>query len=117
MRIFELLEQTIQTVGPTGTSTGGTQSSSQTDQRKMDRQKMTSLLAPYGIKDPNEVADAEVALKTAVATPDQLEPGQQDLLGKLVTPMIKNQNFAATVKQITAPAPARQRSSIPQGTI
>jgi len=115
MRISELLsEQTqpIGTVGSTAGSPGQVPSVSQTppvtaaDKKSdPDREKIAKLLIPQGIKDPADLNNATAAIQKAMQNPNQLKPDQQELLGKLVNPLLKNQAFATAIKQISTQKP------------
>jgi hypothetical protein len=76
-----------------------------TQQADPARDKIAKLLMPQGIKDPEDLNNATAALQTAMTTPNQLKPDQQELLGKLVNPLLKNQGFATAIKQLSAQKP------------
>jgi hypothetical protein len=118
MRIFELLEQ-IQPMGSVA-STAGTpgqipqvsQPSAPTDKDDQentnpDQEKIAKLLMPQGITDPADLNNATAALQVAMQNPKQLQPDQQELLGKLVNPMMKNQGFATALKQLSTQKPGQ----------
>lgn len=113
MRIIELLSEQIQTIGSVGSTAGSpgqmpqvSQTSTKpTQQTDPERDKIAKLLMPQGIKDPEDLNNATAALQTAMTTPNQLKPDQQELLGKLVNPMLKNQGFATAIKQLSAQKP------------
>lgn len=132
MRIAELIaEQTIGTVGSTTGPTTPIQQVSQTQstssapagsnkdqQSNPDQEKFAKLLMPYGITDPTELNNASAALQVALKTPNQLKPDQQEILGKLVNPMLKNQNLASAIKLLATqkpqtPTPMGSPSSTP----
>ena len=113
MRIIELLSEQIHPIGSVGSSAGSpgqvpqvsqtsTKPAQQTDPAK---DKIAKLLMPQGIKDPEDLNNASAALHTAMTTPNQLKPDQQELLGKLVNPLLKNQGFATAIKQLSAQKP------------
>jgi hypothetical protein len=136
MRIIEILEQ-IQSMGSVGSTAGApgqvpqvSQSSTPADQddtANPDQEKMAKLLMPHGITDPADLNNATAALQVAMQNPNQLKPDQQELLGKLVNPMMKNQGFATALKQLSTQKPGQpigQRSAstppkppLPQGTM
>jgi len=113
MRIIELLSEQIQTIGSVGSTAGSpgqmpqvSQTSAKpTQQADPARDKIAKLLMPQGIKDPEDLNNATAALQTAMTTPNQLKPDQQELLGKLVNPLLKNQGFATAIKQLSAQKP------------
>jgi hypothetical protein len=119
MRFREFFkEQTIGTIGSTtGTPTPVSQtpapSTTDPDQEKTDpnREQLAKLLMPHGISEPEDLNNASAALQKAMTSPNQLDAQQQELLGKLVNPMLKNQGFAFALKNLAAqkpgaPAPA-----------
>jgi hypothetical protein len=118
MRFREFFkEQTIGTIGSTtGTPTPVSQTpspSANPDQEKTDpnREQLAKLLMPHGISEPEDLNNASAALQKAMTSPGQLDAQQQELLGKLVNPMLKNQGFAFALKNLAAqkpgvPAPA-----------
>ena len=122
MRIFELLEQ-IQPVGSVGSTAGApgqmpqvSQSSSPTNDKETanpDQEKIAKLLMPQGITDPEDLNNATAALQVAMQNPKQLQPDQQELLGKLVNPMMKNQGFATALKQLSAQKPGQPMGQKP----
>lgn len=113
MRFREFFkEQTIGTIGSTtGTPTPVSQTppptSATPDQEKADpnREQLAKLLMPHGISDPEDLNNASAALQKAMTSPKQLDPQQQELLGKLVNPMLKNQGFAFALKNLAAQKP------------
>ena len=117
MRISELIseQQTIGTVGSSAAPTGqpvpstGQPPSKPDDQQQTnpDQEKMAKLLMPHGIKDPVDLNNATAALQVAMTNPNQLKPDQQELLGKLVNPMMKDQNFATALKQLSVQKPGQ----------
>ena len=126
MRISELIseQQTIGTVGSSTAPTGqpmpstGQPSKTPDDQQQTnpDQEKMAKLLMPHGITDPADLNNATAALQVAMQNPKQLEPDQQELLGKLVNPMMKNQAFATALKQLSTQKPGQltgQKPSTP----
>jgi hypothetical protein len=124
MRIFELLEQIqpMGTVGSTAGAPGQVPQVSQTsapddkeDQEKTnpDQEKMAKLLMPQGITDPADLNNATAALQVAMQNPNQLKPDQQELLGKLVNPMMKNQGFATALKQLSTQKPGQPMGQKP----
>ena len=123
MRISELIseQQTIGTVGsstaPTGQSVPSTgQPPTFPDDQQQDnpdQEKMAKLLMPHGIKDPAELNNATAALQVAMQNPNQLKPDQQELLGKLVNPMMKNQGFATALKQLSMQKPGQPMGQKP----
>jgi len=125
MRISELIseQQTIGTVGsstaPTGqpipTTGQPSASTNKDDQEKTnpDREKIAKLLMPQGITDPEDLNNATAALQVAMQNPKQLQPDQQALLGKLVNPMMKNQGFAAALKQLSTQKPGQPMGQKP----
>jgi len=68
---------------------------------------------PHGIKDPAELNNATAALQVAMQNPNQLKPDQEELLGKLVNPMMKNQGFAAALKQLSTQKPGQSERQRP----
>lgn len=117
MRISELIseQQTIGTVGSSSAPTGqpipstGQPPSTPDDQQQtnLDQEKLAKLLMPHGIKDPADLNNASAALQAAMTNPNQLKPDQQELLGKLVNPMMKDQGFAAALKQLSTQKPGQ----------
>jgi hypothetical protein len=117
MRISELIseQQTIGTVGSSTAPTGqpiastGQPPTTPDDQQQAnpDQEKMAKLLMPHGIKDPADLNNAAAALQVAMQNPKQLQPDQQELLGKLVNPMMKNQGFATALKQLSMQKPGQ----------
>lgn len=115
MRISELLSEQVQPIGSVGSTAGSPgqmpqvsqtpTTSKTTQQTNPDQEKMAKLLMPQGIKDPADLNNATAALQTAMKTPNQLKPEQQELLGKLVNPLLKNQGFAFALKQLSAQKP------------
>lgn len=115
MRISELLseQQTIGTVGssaaPTGQpmpSTGQPPSAPDNQQQtNPDQEQLAKLLMPHGIKDPADLNNTSAALQKAMTSPTALNPEQQELLGKLAAPMMKNQGFASALKNLAAKKP------------
>ena len=129
MRIFELLEQ-IQPMGSVSSTTGApgqvpqvSQPSTPTstddkDTKNPDQEKIAKLLMPQGITDPEDLNNATAALQVAMQNPKQLQPNQQELLGKLVNPLMKNQGFATALKQLSAQKPGQttgQKPATPTG--
>jgi hypothetical protein len=129
MRIFELLEQ-IQPMGSVSSTTGApgqvpqvSQPSASTstddkDTKNPDQEKIAKLLMPQGITDPEDLNNATAALQVAMQNPKQLQPNQQELLGKLVNPLMKNQGFATALKQLSAQKPGQpsgQKPATPPG--
>ena len=129
MRIFELLEQ-IQPMGSVSSTTGApgqvpqvSQPSTPTstddkDTKNPDQEKIAKLLMPQGITDPEDLNNATAALQVAMQNPKQLQPNQQELLGKLVNPLMKNQGFATALKQLSAQKPGQptgQKPATPPG--
>jgi hypothetical protein len=129
MRIFELLEQ-IQPMGSVGSTAGApgqmpqvSQTPATGEQDKQattnpDQEKMAKLLMPQGITDPADLNNATSALQVAMQNPKQLKPDQQELLGKLVNPMMKNQGFTTALKQLSAQKPGQpmgQKPATPPG--
>jgi hypothetical protein len=122
MRIFELLEQ-IQSMGSVGSTAGApgqvpqvSQSSTPADDKETanpDQEKMAKLLMPQGITDPADLNNAAAALQVAMQNPKQLQPDQQELLGKLVNPMMKNQGFATALKQLSTQKPGQPMGQKP----
>jgi hypothetical protein len=124
MRIFELLEQ-IQPMGSVGSTAGApgqvpqvSQSSAPTDPddketTNPDQEKIAKLLMPQGITDPADLNNATAALQVAMQNPNQLKPDQQELLGKLVNPMMKNQGFATALKQLSIQKPGQPMGQKP----
>jgi hypothetical protein len=49
-----------------------------------------------------------------MTTPNQLKPDQQELLGKLVNPMMKDQSFATALKQLSIKKPGQAMGQKPQ---
>jgi hypothetical protein len=123
MRISELIseQQTIGAVGSSATPTGqsvpstGQPPTSPDDQQQAnpDQEKMAKLLMPHGIKDPADLNNATAALQVAMQNPNQLKPDQQELLGKLVNPMMKNQGFATALKQLSMQKPGQPERQKP----
>jgi hypothetical protein len=126
MRISELIseQQTIGTVGsstaPTGQPVPSTgqppKEPNGQQQANPDQEKMAKLLMPQGITDPEDLNNATAALQVAMQNPKQLQPDQQELLGKLVNPMMKNQGFATALKQLSSQKPGQpigQKPSTP----
>lgn len=123
MRISELIseQQTIGAVGSSATPTGqsvpstGQPPTSPDDQQQdnPDQEKMAKLLMPHGIKDPADLNNATAALQVAMQNPNQLKPDQEELLGKLVNPMMKNQGFAAALKQLSTQKPGQSERQRP----
>ena len=122
MRIAELLEQTIGAVGSTTGSPGQVPQVSQpaapgaaTDPNKQaanpEQEKLAKLLMPHGIKDPAELTNATAALQAAMKNPNQLKPDQQELLGKLVNPLLKDQGFATAIKQLSTQKPGQPQTA------
>jgi hypothetical protein len=117
MRISELIseQQTIGTVGssaaPTGQPVPSTgQPPNAPDNQQQDnpeQEKMAKLLMPHGIKDPVDLNNAAAALQAAMKNPNQLKPDQQELLGKLVNPLLKDQGFATALKQLSTQKPGQ----------
>jgi hypothetical protein len=115
MRISELLSEQTQPIGSVGSTAGSPGQMPQvsqtpatgktTQQSNPDQEKMAKLLMPQGIKDPADLNNATAALQTAMKNPNQLKPDQQELLGKLVNPLLKNQGFASALKQLSAQKP------------
>lgn len=126
MRISELIseQQTIGTVGSSSAPTGqpvpstGQPPSTPDDQQQTnpDQEKMAKLLMPQGITDPADLNNATAALQVAMQNPKQLRPDQQELLGKLVNPMMKNQGFATALKQLSAQKPGQKPATPPGQT-
>ena len=122
MRIFELLEQ-IQPMGSVGSTAGApgqvpqvSQSSTPADDKETanpDQEKIAKLLMPQGITDPEDLNNATSALQVAMQNPKQLQPDQQELLGKLVNPMMKNQGFATALKQLSTQKPGQPMGQKP----
>lgn len=123
MRFREFFkEQTIGTIGsttgtPTPVSQTPSNSTTDPDQEKTDpnREQLAKLLMPHGISEPEDLNNASAALQKAMTSPGQLDAQQQELLGKLVNPMLKNQGFAFALKSLAAqkpgaPAPAGTQS-------
>ena len=107
-------EQTIGTTGSTAGTPAPVQSVSQTtsptsapDQEKPDpnQEQLAKLLMPHGIKDPADLNNASAALQKAMTSPNALNPDQQEILGKLAAPMLKNQGFAFALKNLAAQKP------------
>jgi hypothetical protein len=123
MRISELIseQQTIGTVGSSATPTGqpvpstGQPPTSPDDQQQAnpDQEKIAKLLMPQGITDPEDLNNATAALQVAMQNPKQLQPDQQELLGKLVNPMMKNQGFATALKQLSTQKPGQPMGQKP----
>ena len=113
MRFREFFkEQTIGTIGSTtGTPTPVSQTPSSStatpDQEKPDpnQEQLAKLLMPHGIKDPADLNNASAALQKAMTSPNALNPDQQEILGKLAAPMLKNQGFAFALKNLAAQKP------------
>jgi hypothetical protein len=78
-----------------------------------DQEKMAKLLMPQGITNPEDLNNATSALQVAMQNPKQLRPDQQELLGKLVNPMMKNQGFATALKQLSAQKPGQPMGQKP----
>jgi len=126
MRISELIseQQTIGTVGSSAAPTGqpipstGKPSSTLGNQQQADpdQEKIAKLLMPQGITDPADLNNAAAALQVAMQNPKQLQPDQQELLGKLVNPMMKNQGFATALKQLSAQKPGQPMGKTPAQT-
>jgi hypothetical protein len=126
MRISELIseQQTIGTVGSSTAPTGqpvpstGQSPTSPDDQQQAnpDQEKMAKLLMPQGITDPADLNNAAAALQVAMQNPKQLQPDQQELLGKLVNPMMKNQGFATALKQLSVQKPGQPMGKTPAQT-
>jgi hypothetical protein len=126
MRISELIseQQTIGTVGSSTAPTGqpiastGQPPTSPDDQQQAnpDQEKMAKLLMPQGITDPADLNNAAAALQVAMQNPKQLQPDQQELLGKLVNPMMKNQGFATALKQLSIQKPGQPMGKTPAQT-
>ena len=126
MRISELIseQQTIGTVGSSAAPTGqpvpstGQPPSKPDDQQQTnpDQEKMAKLLMPHGIKDPVDLNNATAALQAAMTNPNQLKPDQQELLGKLVNPLLKDQGFATAIKQMSAQKPGQTIGKPPAQT-
>ncbi len=126
MRIFELLEQ-IQPMGSVSSTTGAPGQVPQVSQptgtddkdtKNPDQEKIAKLLMPQGITDPEDLNNATAALQVAMQNPKQLQPNQQELLGKLVNPLMKNQGFATALKQLSAQKPGQttgQKPATPPG--
>lgn len=117
MRIFELLEQ-IQPIGSVGSTGVASTQPSQVSQlaastANPDQEKMAKLLMPQGITDPADLNNATAALQVAMKNPKQLKPDQEELLGKLVNPMMKNQGFTAALKQLSTQKPGQPESQRP----
>jgi hypothetical protein len=113
MRFREFFkEQTIGTIGsttgtPTPVSQTPSSSTTKTGQEKTDpnREQLAKLLMPHGISEPEDLNNASAALQKAMTSPAQLDAQQQELLGKLVNPMLKNQGFALALKSLAAQKP------------
>lgn len=115
MRISELIseQQTIGTVGSSSAPTGqpiastGQAANAPDEQEKTDpnQEQLAKLLMPHGIKDPADLNTASAALQKAMTSPNALNPEQQELLGKLAAPMLKNQGFAFALKNLAAQKP------------
>jgi hypothetical protein len=115
MRISELIseQQTIGTVGSSSAPTGqpiastGQSPSTPDEQEKTNpnQEQLAKLLMPHGIKDPEDLNNASAALQKAMTSPATLNPEQQELLGKLAAPMLKNQGFAFALKNLSAQKP------------
>ena len=129
MRIIELIseQQTIGTVGSSTAPTGqpiastGQAANAPDEQEKTDpnQEKIAKLLMPQGITDPADLNNATAALQVAMQNPKQLQPDQQELLGKLVNPMMKNQGFASALKQLSTQKPGQpmgQKPAVPGQT-
>lgn len=126
MRILELIseQQTIGTVGSSATPAGepipstGAPSSTLGNQKKTDpnQEKIAKLLMPHGIKDPVDLNNATAALQVAMKNPNQLNPQQKELLGKLVNPMMKDQGFATALKQLSTQKPGQSIGQAPAQT-
>jgi hypothetical protein len=125
MRISELIseQQTTGTVGsstaPTGQpvpSTGQPPKTPNGQQANPDQEKMAKLLMPHGIKDPVDLNNATAALQAAMTNPNQLKPDQQELLGKLVNPLLKDQGFATAIKQMSVQKPGKPIGQAPAQT-
>ena len=121
MRIFELLEQ-IQPMGSVSSTAGApgqmpqvsqTPSPDDKETTNPDQEKMAKLLMPQGITDPEDLNNATAALQVAMQNPKQLQPDQQELLGKLVNPMMKNQGFATALKQLSTQKPGQPMGQKP----
>jgi hypothetical protein len=117
MRIFELLEQIqpMVSVGSTGVASTQTSQVSQpaASTTNPDQEKMAKLLMPQGITDPADLNNTTAALQVAMKNPKQLKPDQEELLGKLVNPMMKNQGFAAALKQLSTQKPGQPERQRP----
>ena len=113
MRFREFFkEQTIGTIGsttgtPTPVSQTPSSSTTNTDQEKTDpnREQLAKLLMPHGISEPEDLNNASAALQKAMTSPNALNPDQQEILGKLAAPMLKNQGFAFALKNLAAQKP------------
>jgi hypothetical protein len=117
MRIFELLEQ-IQPMGSVGSTGVASTQTSQVSQpaastTNPDQEKMAKLLMPQGITDPADLNNTTAALQVAMKNPKQLKPDQEELLGKLVNPMMKNQGFATALKQLSMQKPGQPERQRP----
>lgn len=123
MRIFELFSEQVQPIGSVGSTSGSPGQMPQVsqtpapgatpqDKQKTDpnQEKIAKLLMPYGIKDPAELNNATSALQVAMKTPNQLNPQQKELLGKLVNPLLKNQGFATAIKQLSTQQPQQTQT-------
>lgn len=123
MRISEIISEQIApigTVGSTAGSPGQVPSVSQTpatqpNKADPNQEKIAKLLMPHGIKDPADLNNATAALQKAMTNPNQLNPQQQELLGKLVNPLMKDQSFATALKQLSMQKPGQQPAQ-PMGT-
>jgi len=117
MRIFELLEQIqpMVSVGSTGVASTQTSQVSQpaASTTNPDQEKMAKLLMPQGITDPADLNNTTAALQVAMKNPKQLKPDQEELLGKLVNPMMKNQGFATALKQLSMQKPGQPERQRP----
>lgn len=124
MRISEIISEQIAPMGTVGSTAGSPgqvptvsqtpASTAQPNKADPNQEKIAKLLMPHGIKDPADLNNATAALQKAMTSPNQLNAQQQELLGKLVNPLMKDQSFATALKQLSMQKPGQ--AAAPQTT-